>query len=42
MAEAAIAAVLNPSYSAAYQRFATELVIRESCGCGQATGASGA
>ena len=34
MAEAAVSAVLNrTSPPAAYQRFATELVIRESCGC---------
>ena len=33
MAEAAVAAVLEPSSSAAYQQFATELIIRESCGC---------
>ena len=37
MAEAAVAAVLNPDASAAYQRFETELVIRESCGCGVAS-----
>jgi|SRR5512133_1809267 LacI family transcriptional regulator len=37
MAEAAITAVLNPSSSPPYQRFATELVIRESCGCGRST-----
>jgi LacI family transcriptional regulator len=35
MAEAAVSAVLNlSSPSAAYQRFATDLIIRESCGCG--------
>jgi LacI family transcriptional regulator len=34
MAQAAVSAVLNlTSPPAAYQRFATELVIRESCGC---------
>ena len=34
MAEAAVSMVLNlGSPSTAYQRFATELVIRESCGC---------
>ena len=34
MAEAAVSAVLNlSSPAAAYQRFATDLVIRESCGC---------
>jgi len=33
MAEAALSAVLNPSSTAAYQRFDTEIVIRESCGC---------
>jgi LacI family transcriptional regulator len=33
MAEAAVSMVLNPSPSAGYQCFATELVIRESCGC---------
>jgi LacI family transcriptional regulator len=34
MAEAAVLAVLNlSSTAAAYQRFATDLVIRESCGC---------
>jgi hypothetical protein len=37
MAEAAVAAVLNPDASDAYQRFETELVIRESCGCGEAS-----
>jgi LacI family transcriptional regulator len=36
MAEAAVSAVLNlSSPAAAYQRFATDLVIRESCGCGR-------
>jgi LacI family transcriptional regulator, galactose operon repressor len=35
MAEAAVSAVLNlSSPPAAYQRFVTDLVIRESCGCG--------
>ena len=33
MAEAAVSMVLNPSPSAGYQCFPTELVIRESCGC---------
>jgi LacI family transcriptional regulator len=33
MAEAAVSAVLDPGSSDTYQRFATELVIRESCGC---------
>jgi LacI family transcriptional regulator len=34
MADAAVSAVLNfSSPPAAYQRFATELIIRESCGC---------
>jgi LacI family transcriptional regulator len=33
MAEAAVSAVLNPGSAAEYQRFDTELVIRESCGC---------
>jgi LacI family transcriptional regulator len=36
MAEAAVSAVLDLSSSAAaYQRFATDLIIRESCGCGR-------
>jgi LacI family transcriptional regulator, galactose operon repressor len=41
MAEAAVSAVrnLDPA-SPAYQRFATELVIRESCGCRRPTGTS--
>jgi hypothetical protein len=30
---AAVSLVLDPDASAAYQCFATELVIRESCGC---------
>jgi LacI family transcriptional regulator len=34
MAEAAVSAVLNGS-AARYQRFDTEIVIRESCGCGE-------
>ena len=33
MAEAAVSAVLNPGSAAEYQRFDTEIVIRESCGC---------
>ncbi|HJQ86876.1 MAG TPA: substrate-binding domain-containing protein, partial [Propionibacteriaceae bacterium] len=33
MAEAAVSMVLNPTSSASYQLFETELVIRESCGC---------
>jgi LacI family transcriptional regulator len=33
MAEAAISAFLSPDSAAEYQRFDTELVIRESCGC---------
>jgi LacI family transcriptional regulator len=33
MAEAAVLAVLDLDSSDTYQRFATELVIRESCGC---------
>jgi LacI family transcriptional regulator, galactose operon repressor len=33
MAEAAISAVLNLGPAAEYQRFDTEIVIRESCGC---------
>jgi LacI family transcriptional regulator len=33
MADAAISAVLSPGSSPAYQRFDTEIVIRESCGC---------
>jgi LacI family transcriptional regulator len=41
MAEAAVSAVLNlNSPSPAYHRFATELVIRESCGCRRPTAAS--
>jgi LacI family transcriptional regulator len=40
MAEAAISAVLNGSSSPAYQRFETELVIRESCGCSKPTAVS--
>ena len=35
MAEAAVAAVLNLGSTEAYQRFKTELIIRESCGCGR-------
>jgi LacI family transcriptional regulator, galactose operon repressor len=42
MAEAAISAVLNLSSSAAYQRFETELVVRESCGCSRPTATSSA
>jgi LacI family transcriptional regulator len=42
MAEAAISAVLNLSSSTAYQRFETELVIRESCGCSRPTATSSA
>jgi LacI family transcriptional regulator len=34
MAEAAVSAVLSPGSSADYQLFETELIIRESCGCG--------
>jgi LacI family transcriptional regulator len=33
MAEAAVSAVLNTNSAAEYQRFDTEIVIRESCGC---------
>jgi LacI family transcriptional regulator len=33
MAEAAVSAILNPGSAAEYQRFDTEIVIRESCGC---------
>ena len=33
MAEAAVSAVLNASSPAGHQSFATEIVIRESCGC---------
>jgi LacI family transcriptional regulator len=33
MAEAAVSAVLNDSSPGAYRRFATEVIIRESCGC---------
>jgi LacI family transcriptional regulator, galactose operon repressor len=41
MAEAAVSAVLNLNPpSPAYQRFATEFVIRESCGCHRTTAAS--
>jgi LacI family transcriptional regulator, galactose operon repressor len=41
MAEAAVSMVLNfGSPSTAYQRFATELVIRESCGCREPAGTS--
>jgi len=35
MAEAAVSAVLNASAPAGHQSFATEIVIRESCGCGK-------
>jgi len=35
MAEAAVSAVLNASPPAGHQSFATEIVIRESCGCGK-------
>ena len=35
MAEAAVSAVLNASPPAGHQSFATEIVIRESCGCGR-------
>jgi LacI family transcriptional regulator len=41
MAEAAVSMVLNPgSSSTAYQRFATDLIIRESCGCHESAGTS--
>jgi LacI family transcriptional regulator len=36
MAEAAVSMILDHSSSAAHQLFDTELVIRESCGCGGA------
>jgi LacI family transcriptional regulator len=35
MAEAAVSMVLNLNSSASYQLFETELIIRESCGCGR-------
>jgi hypothetical protein len=38
MAEAAVSAVLNIGSAADFQLFPTEIVIRESCGCGTPTG----
>jgi len=40
MADAAVSAVLNASAPPGHQSFATEIVIRDSCGCGKSVHAS--